>query len=73
MFALPQPHYMPCSDCGASLARTERELHVCDRERQLDFVLFQLRAELEQFDEQLTEYLATPQGQFEAWYAAHRR
>jgi len=73
MIGFPQPHYMPCLDCGASVARTESEQHFCEPERRLDFAVFQLRGELEQFDAQLSEYLATPQGQFEAWYAANRR
>jgi hypothetical protein len=73
MFAFPQPHYMPCVECGASVARTERELHTCNRERRLDFAVFQLRDELEQFDEVLIAYLESPRGRFEVWYAAHRR
>jgi hypothetical protein len=73
MFAFPQPHYMPCLECGASVARNETEFHVCDSERKLDFAVFQLRGELRQFAEGFTAYLATPHGRFEAWYAAHRR
>jgi len=73
MIGFPQPHYMPCLDCGASVARAESGGHVCAPERRLDFAIFQLRGELEQFDAQLTAYLKTPRGQFEAWYAANRR
>jgi hypothetical protein len=68
-----QPHYMPCVECGASVARTERELHGCSRERRLDFEIFQLREELEQFDEVFMAYLESPRGRFEVWYAAHHR
>lgn len=73
MFAFPQPHYMPCVECGASVARDEAELHACERERRLDFAFFQLRGEREGFDEQLAAYLDSPRGRFEAWYAAQRR
>jgi hypothetical protein len=73
MFAFPQPHYMPCLDCGASVARADAAQHVCDEERRLDFALFQLHGELEQFDSQVAAYLDSPQGRFEAWYAARRR
>ncbi len=73
MYAFPQPQYMPCPECGASVARGETELHLCEPERRLEFAFFQLRGEVEQFPEQFTTYLETPDGQFEAWYAAHRR
>jgi hypothetical protein len=73
MFGFPQPQYMPCAECGASVARTEADLHVCERERRLDFAFFQLRGERGQFDGQLAAYLESPRGQFEAWYAAQRR
>jgi hypothetical protein len=73
MLAFPQPHYMPCVECGGSVARTERELHSCSRERRLDFAVFELREELEQFDEVFMAYLESPRGRFEAWYAARHR
>jgi hypothetical protein len=73
MFAFPQPHYMPCADCGASVARGEAQLHVCESERRLDFAIVQLRGELQEFDVQLAAYLETARGRFEAWYAANRR
>ena len=64
---------MPCPDCGASLEQDERAKHVCERERWLDYQLFQLREEVAAYDTQLNAYLASPQGRFELWYAAHRR
>jgi hypothetical protein len=64
---------MPCLECGASVARNERELHVCDSERRLDYALLQLRGEVEHFDDQLAAYLRSPWGRFEVWYAAQRR
>jgi hypothetical protein len=73
MFAFPQPRYMPCADCGASVARAEAHLHTCDPGRRLDYAFFQLGGERGQFDEQLTAYLDSPRGRFEAWYASQRR
>jgi hypothetical protein len=73
MFTLPEPRYMPCDDCGASLARAERESHVCDPQRQVSFAFVQLREERQGFDEQLRAYLESPRGLFDVWYASRRR
>jgi hypothetical protein len=73
MHAFPQPHYMPCAECGASVARAEEELHACDPERRLDFVCVQLRDECARFEEELGAFLASARGRFEAWYASQRR
>jgi hypothetical protein len=64
---------MPCPDCGASHERIERANHVCERERWLDYQLFQLREELAAYDTQLRAYLDSPRGRFELWYAARLR
>jgi hypothetical protein len=73
MFAFPEPRYMPCNDCGESLADAQRESHVCDPERQLNFAFVQLLEERELFEEQLTAYLESPRGRFDVWYSARRR
>ena len=73
MFVFPQPQYMPCAECGASVPRDQTERHVCGDERRLDYELIQLRAEVDAFDQQLAGYLQTLQGRFEVWYAANRR
>jgi len=74
MFGIfPEPSFMPCEDCGASLARSEREQHSCAPEQRLDYELFQLRDELAELDSQLAAYLHSPRGRFEAFYAASRR
>jgi hypothetical protein len=64
---------MPCAECGASVARAEVDLHLCDAERRLDFVFLQLRPEREQLEGQMAAYLESPRGRFEAWYASRRR
>ena len=64
---------MPCNDCGASVARAERDEHTCAVERRLDYELFQLRGELDGFDEEFGAYLESSVGRFAAWYAARNR
>lgn len=70
---LSEPQHMPCDDCGASVARAQRDQHSCDVERRLDFELFQLRSEVDAFDEEFAVYLESPLGRFAAWYAARSR
>ena len=65
--------YMPCPDCGGSVEQTERESHVCERERWLDYQMFHLGEEVGFFEAQLRAYLLSPRGRFELWYAARRR
>jgi hypothetical protein len=64
---------MPCDECGASVARRDAHLHVCEPKRRLDFAFFQLRGEIEEFDKQVTAFFESPRGRFEVWYAARRR
>jgi hypothetical protein len=73
MFAFPQPSFMPCSECGESVARAERDEHECDAERRLDFQVFQLRDEIAGFDSGFAAFLQTPRGMFSAWDAERRR
>jgi hypothetical protein len=68
-----QSKYMPCEECGASLAHDERERHACERERWLDYQVIQRRPELEGFELELGYYLQTPRGRFELWYAERER
>ena len=65
--------YMPCPECGASVDGASGDVHICDPERLLDFRLFELRGELAELDSEVAEYLGSPRGRFEAWYAARRR
>jgi hypothetical protein len=65
--------YMPCSECGTSVAAAERDEHVCDPEQLLDYRMFQLREELAGFEDGLREYLASAQGRFAQWLAERDR
>jgi len=73
MLLLPQPAHMPCDRCGASVDTRAGVAHLCDDERRLDFALFELRGEIESFEEGLGRWLATPRGRFEQFYAERER
>jgi hypothetical protein len=64
---------MPCDECGTSLDHDEREDHACQPERLLEYRLFQQRAAVAHFDDELGAYLVSPQGRFEVWYAQNTR
>ncbi len=65
--------YMPCEECGASVARDERDAHMCERERWLTYQIFQRHDEIERFDDELAAFLDSPRGRFELWYAERKR
>lgn len=71
--SLPQPRFMPCPDCGESVATADRDVHRCDDERWLTYQVFQLREEIGAFDDQVSAYLDSPRGRFEVWDAERRR
>ena len=73
MFAFPQPHYMACLDCGASVARGDAETHSCDPERRAEFLMVRWRGELARLEQEFSRYLESPRGRFDEWYAARRR
>jgi hypothetical protein len=64
---------MPCTTCGGSVARGREDEHACEEERRLRYQLFQLREEIAAFDARLEEYLDSPSGRFEVFYAARER
>ena len=66
MFGFPAPTSLPCPECGASIA-LDGEDHECDEERRRWYQLF---AALE---DELREYLSSPEGRFEAFYAERER
>ena len=70
---LPEPTYMPCVECGATVARVEREAHVCERERWVDYQMFQSRGEVDAVADELAVYLASPEGRFALWCAERDR
>jgi hypothetical protein len=74
MFAFfAHSQYIPCSECGASLAGEDREEHLCDGARRVDFQMFRLGGGIARFELDLAEFLTTPAGRFEAFYAERQR
>jgi hypothetical protein len=67
------PPFMPCPECGASVAVAPETAHACNPDRRLDFELFKLRAEISGLGAAIEEYLSSAQGRFEQWYAEHER
>ena len=70
---LPQPAFMPCPTCGASVARSEHVNHVCDPEQREQYASFQIAVEVDRFDGELGAWLDTPVGRFAVFYAERRR
>jgi hypothetical protein len=69
----PQPRYLPCSQCGTAIERSQQAEHVCSPERRLDYEMFQLREELAALDREVEHYLDSPHGRFELWCAERDR
>ena len=62
--------FMPCTECGASVERSESLAHRCDPERLLDYEMFGRREEIASFDHGLLHHLESAAGRFETWLAA---
>jgi hypothetical protein len=73
MLGLPEPQFMPCGECGESVAKAEHEQHICERERWLDYQLFLQQEGVHRFESDLGAYLDSPEGRFQAWDAERRR
>lgn len=71
--SLPEPRYMPCPECGESVAVENRAGHVCEEERWATYQLFQLREDIAALDHEIASYLDSPRGRFELWDAERRR
>jgi len=69
----PQPWHLPCSECGAAVERSSEDEHVCDRDRLLDYQLFQLSDEIGAVGAELAAYFDSPRGRFELWCAERER
>ena len=72
MLGFPAPSSLPCPQCGAPILRDGGD-HECDEERRRWHQLFLVNAEIERLDDEVREYLRSPEGQFEAFYAARER
>jgi len=72
MFGFPAPSSLPCPDCGAEIS-LNGEGHECDEERRRWHQLFLVNGEIEKLEHELGEYLTSPRGRFEAYYAERER
>ncbi len=72
MFGFPAPSWPPCPDCGAVIA-LDRDGHECDEERRRWHQLFLVNTEVASLELELSEYLSSPHGRFEAFYAERER
>src|SRR2546423_7102111 len=75
MFSFFTEHeFMPCEDCGASVARAERPSHVCDEKRRGPYELFRpVPPGGAGLEEELPGYLMTPPGRLHPPAAARDR
>jgi hypothetical protein len=64
---------MPCSECGVAVERASSQEHVCDRERLLDYQMFQLRDGVAAIEGEVGAYFDSPHGRFELWWAERER
>lgn len=71
--SFPSSQFMPCPRCGASVAVAEHAAHVCDETRRVEYELFQLREDVARLEPELGDYLDSPHGRFEQWYAERER
>jgi hypothetical protein len=67
--------YTSCRECGTSvgLDGIESELHRCDLRHRTEHSVALAIAEVDLFEFELGEYLDSPRGRFEVFYAARTR
>jgi NAD-dependent SIR2 family protein deacetylase len=74
MFAYyPQSQFQPCPDCGAPVQNEEDDAHRCEQRRFVEYQMLVLRPEIVAFETELSDWLQTPKGRFEAYYAERGR
>jgi hypothetical protein len=67
------PQRTACPGCGDELSARALRVHVCEWWRWLDHQVDLRRNELERFESELGDYLGSPRGRFELWYAERDR
>jgi hypothetical protein len=65
--------FIPCEDCGVSVAKSEFAAHVCEPERRVAYQMIQHQDEIAAVEGEIRTYLDSPHGRFEAWDAERRR
>jgi hypothetical protein len=72
MFGFPAPSSLPCPECGAPIT-LDGSGHECDEERLRWHQLFLVNEEIETLEDEVHEYLSSPRGRFELFYAERER
>jgi hypothetical protein len=72
MLDFPAPSSIPCPECGEVIA-PDGGGHECDEERRRWHHLFLVNSEVESLEQEVRDYLSSPQGRFEAYYAERQR
>jgi hypothetical protein len=72
MFGFPEPSSLPCPECGVPIHLDGGD-HECDDERRRWHQLFLVNGEIERLEAELREYLNSPRGRFELFYAERER
>jgi hypothetical protein len=65
--------FIPCEDCGVSVAKSEYAAHVCEPGRRVAYLMIQHRDDIAAVESEIRTYLDSPKGRFEAWDAERRR
>ena len=65
--------FTACSGCGVILPRERASGHECEHDKWVAYQVGCFRYEIEQIDVELSSYLETSRGRFEAWYAERTR
>jgi hypothetical protein len=66
---VPEDDETACPECGGPVSPP----HECERDEVLDYRLLLDRQDEVTLSDEVTAYLASPQGQFELWYAERER
>ncbi len=71
--SLPQPAFLPCPICGASVARGMQDGHECEESQRMSYERLQVQLETDRFDLELSRWFASPAGRFAVYYAERQR
>lgn len=67
------PAYLDCPECGTSVSRDSLRAHVCDDRHRSDHAGRVVAAAVAELEADFRDYLQTPAGRFEMFYAQRTR
>ena len=65
--------FRACPGCGAILPRERASEHECEQDKWVAYQVGCFRSEIDGIDAELSSYMKTSRGRFEAWYAERTR